>query len=67
MSGMMVINMPMFSLKVKNLRLKDNWYRYLFLALSAILLIVFNVYGLALIILLYIILNVIFYLFKVEF
>ena len=67
MSGMMVINLPMFSLKVKNLRLKDNWYRYLFLVLSAILLIVLNVYGLALIILLYIILNVIFYLFKVEF
>ncbi|QIA09733.1 CDP-alcohol phosphatidyltransferase family protein [Draconibacterium halophilum] len=67
MSGMMVINLPMFSLKVNNLRLKENWYRYLFLALSAVLLIVFNVYGLALVILLYIILNVIFYLFKVEF
>ncbi|HYQ58069.1 MAG TPA: CDP-alcohol phosphatidyltransferase family protein [Draconibacterium sp.] len=67
MSGMMVINLPMFSLKVKNLRFKGNWYRYLFLSLSAVLLIVFNVYGLALIILLYIILNVIFYLFKVQF
>ena len=67
MSGMMVINLPMFSLKVKNLRLKENWYRYVFLALSAVLLITFNVYGLALVILLYIILNVIFYLFKVKF
>ncbi|WP_321368637.1 CDP-alcohol phosphatidyltransferase family protein [uncultured Draconibacterium sp.] len=67
MSGMMVINLPMFSLKVKNLRIKENWYRYLFLALSAVLLVVFNVYGLAMVILLYIILNVIFYLFKVKF
>lgn len=67
MSGMMVINLPMFSLKVKNLRLKDNWYRYLFLVLSAVLFIIFNVYGLALVILLYIILNVIFYLFGVKF
>jgi CDP-diacylglycerol--serine O-phosphatidyltransferase len=67
MAGMMVINMPMFSLKVKNLSWKDNWYRYIFLGLSASLLAIFNVYGLALIILLYIILNVIFYLFKVEF
>jgi CDP-diacylglycerol---serine O-phosphatidyltransferase len=31
-SGMMVITLPMFSLKVKNLKLKDNWYRYIFLA-----------------------------------
>lgn len=67
MAGMMVINMPMFSLKVKNLRWKDNWYRYIFLGLSAILLAIFNVYGLALVILLYILLNVIYYLFKVEF
>lgn len=66
MSTMMVINLPMFSLKVKNLKLKDNWHRYLFLLLSLILLLVFNVYGLALIILLYIVLNVIFYFLKVP-
>ncbi len=67
MSGMMVINMPMFSLKVKNLRLKENWYRYLFIALAFVLLVVLNVYGLALTILLYIIMNVAFYLLKVRF
>lgn len=67
MSGMMVINMPMFSLKVKNLKLADNWYRYLFLVLAAALLLGFNVYGLALTILLYIAMNFVFYLLKVRF
>jgi len=67
MAGMMVINLPMFSLKVKNLNFHDNWYRYLFLVLALLLLIVLNVYGLALVILLYIVLNLIFYLFKVNF
>jgi CDP-diacylglycerol---serine O-phosphatidyltransferase len=67
MSGMMVINMPMFSLKVQNLKFGENWYRYLFLSLALVLLITLNVYGLALTILLYIFLNVIFYLLKVRF
>jgi len=67
MSGMMVINMPMFSLKVKNLKFRENWYRYLFIALAFILLLTLNVYGLALTILLYIIMNVVFYLLKVKF
>jgi CDP-diacylglycerol--serine O-phosphatidyltransferase len=67
MAGMMVINLPMFSLKVSNLSWRDNWYRYIFLALSGVLLLVFTIYGLALIIILYILLNVIYYLLKVEF
>lgn len=67
MSGMMVITMPMFSLKPKSFRFNENWYRYLFLGLSVILLIVFNVYGIALIIFLYILLNLAFYLLKVKF
>ena len=67
MSGMMVINLPMFSLKVKSLKLRDNWYRYLFLLLSGILLVTLNVYGLALTIILYILMNVVFYLLKVKF
>ncbi len=66
MAGMMVINLPMFSLKMKNLSWKDNWFRYVFLALAAILLLALNVYGLALSIVLYILLNVIFYLLKVK-
>lgn len=67
MSGMMIINLPMFSLKVKNLKFADNWYRYVFLALAAVLILTLNVYGLALTILLYVLLNIIFYLLKVEF
>lgn len=65
-SGMMVINLPMFSLKIKSLSFKDNWYRYLFLALSATFIISFKAYGLTLSIFLYIILNVIFYLLRIE-
>jgi CDP-diacylglycerol--serine O-phosphatidyltransferase len=67
MSGMMVITMPMFSLKPKSLSLNENWYRYIFLSISIILLLIFNVYGIALIIFLYIIMNLIFYLMKVKF
>lgn len=67
MAGMMVINLPMFSLKMSNFSIKDNWYRYLFLLLALVLLVSLNVYGLALTIVLYILLNVVFYLFKVKF
>lgn len=66
MSGMMVITMPMFSLKPKSLSFNENWYRYLFLSISIILLIIFNVYGIALIIFLYIFMNLFFYLLKVK-
>ena len=61
-SGMMIISMPMFSLKMKNLTLKDNWYRYLFIILAVLLLLFLKIHGLPLIILSYIILNIIFYL-----
>lgn len=67
MSGMMIVHLPMFSLKMKSLSLKDNWYRYLFIGLSAIFLLIFSFYGLTFIILLYILLNVIFYLIKVKY
>lgn len=67
MSGMMVIHMPMFSLKLKSLKFKENWYRYLLLVLSVILLIIFNVYGLGFIIFVYILLNALFYLLKVKY
>jgi CDP-diacylglycerol--serine O-phosphatidyltransferase len=67
MSGMMVITMPMFSLKPKSFRFNENWYRYLFLAFSLVLVILFNVYGIALIIFLYILTNLVFYLLKVKF
>lgn len=67
MSGMMVISMPMFSLKMQNLSLSGNWYRYIFLILSLLLLLVFGVYGVAMIIFLYILLNVLFYLLGVKY
>jgi CDP-diacylglycerol--serine O-phosphatidyltransferase len=67
MSGMMVINMPMFTLKPKSLSFAESWYRYLFLAVSLVLLIAFSFYGIALIIFFYILLNVVFYLFKVKY
>ncbi|NQU55474.1 MAG: CDP-alcohol phosphatidyltransferase family protein [Bacteroidetes bacterium] len=67
MSGMMVITMPMFSLKPKSFGVRENWYRYLFLALSIVLLIAFNVYGIALIVFLFILMNLAFYLLKVKY
>ncbi|NOR76319.1 MAG: CDP-diacylglycerol--serine O-phosphatidyltransferase [Draconibacterium sp.] len=67
MSGMMVITMPMFSLKPKSLSFNENWYRYIFIAVSIILLIVFNVYGIAMIIFFYILMNVFFYISKVKY
>lgn len=66
MAGMMVITMPMFSLKPHSWGLKENWYRYLFLLISLVLLILFNFYGLAFIILFYIILNIVFYILKIP-
>ena len=60
-SGVMVINLPMFSLKFSSLNLKENWYRYIFLAIALILLAIFHVYGLALTILSYIFLSSIFF------
>ncbi len=66
MAGMMVINLPMLSLKTSNLSWKDNWQRYIFLLGSAIILITLNIYGLAVVILFYILLNVIFYILKVR-
>lgn len=66
-SVLMVADLPMFSLKTTNFRFADNWYRYFFLALSLILLIVLKVYGLSLVIVLYILLNLVFYLFKMKY
>jgi len=59
---MMLISMPMFSMKFKNFALRDNWYRYVFLIIAILLLLFLNIYGLALIILTYILLNIALYL-----
>lgn len=67
MAGVMVITMPMFSLKAKSLRFADNWYRYLFVFVTVALIAVLKVYGLALVIFAYILLNAVFYLLKIKF
>lgn len=66
-SGMMVITLPMFSLKVKNLKWSENWYRYIFLLIAVVLLATLNVYGLALTILTYIFMNIGFYLIGIRY
>ncbi len=66
-SGLLVVSLPMFSLKFKNLNIKSNWYRYLFLILSLLLLSAFHIYGLAMTILLYIFLNILFYLLRIRY
>ena len=63
----MISNIPMFSLKFKSLGFRNNWYRYLFLTISLILLITLNVYGLVFIIFTYILLSVVFYLFNIKY
>jgi len=66
-SVMMVISLPMFSLKFSGLNLQDNWYRYIFLLAALVFLIFFNVFGLALAILTYIFLNILFYLLGIKY
>jgi len=58
-SLMLVVEFPMFSLKVKNLRWSNNKIRYIFIVLSAILLILLHTIAIPAIILLYILLSAI--------
>ena len=51
--------LPLFALKFKNFSWADNKVRYIFLALAAVLLIIFKVVGVPLIIVLYIVLSII--------
>lgn len=57
LSVLMVTRIPLFSLKFSNLRLKDNYDRYLFAAVAVILLIVFGFGSLPLIIPAYIVIS----------
>src|SRR5690554_3409399 len=66
-SGMLVMNLPMFSLKFKSLKLSENWYRYLFLFLAFVFIVVLPLYGLTLTMFTYIILNLVFYIFKIKY
>jgi CDP-diacylglycerol---serine O-phosphatidyltransferase len=47
MSLLLVSELPMFALKFKNLSWTDNKIRFIFLTLSAVLILVFNIYGIA--------------------
>lgn len=66
-SIMMVSNLPMFSLKFKTIGLKGNWFRYLFLIIALMLILLLKFYGLISCIFAYIVLNILFYIFKVKY
>lgn len=66
-SSMLVLNMPMFSLKFKTFKLHENWYRFLFLFLAVVYIVTFPYYGLTLSMFTYILLNIIFYLVGIKF
>jgi CDP-diacylglycerol--serine O-phosphatidyltransferase len=53
-------------LKLTGLNFRDNWYRYVFLLTSLLLLIIMGIYGMVIIILLYIALSISFYLLKIR-
>jgi len=65
-SLLLVSGIPMFSIKFKGLSWKKNRYRYSFLIVSTILLLMMHVYALPLIIAIYILSNMVLYLFRVE-
>jgi CDP-diacylglycerol--serine O-phosphatidyltransferase len=59
---LMISELPMFSLKFRNLVWRENTVRYIFIALSIALLVIFRTNGLAAIILLYILLSLVVFL-----
>lgn len=59
MSFLLVSELPMFSLKFKNLRWSDNKIKYIFLLVSIVLLLLLGVNGLSAVIAWYIVLSVI--------
>ena len=58
-SFLMVSELPMFNLKFKNLKLKENALRYVFLGVTLLMLVFLQIYALPLIIIWYVILSVI--------
>jgi len=61
-SILMVSTLPMFSLKLKSLNLIENWYKFSFFVLGAVLLLIFNVYAIAMLVGLYVLFSTVFYL-----
>ena len=58
MSFLLVSELPMFSLKFKNLTWKENHIRFIFLTISMVLILAFNIYGIAAAILSFILISV---------
>ena len=58
-SFLMVSELPMFNLKFKNLRLKENALRFLFLGVTLLLIVALQIYALPLIIIWYVLLSAI--------
>jgi CDP-diacylglycerol--serine O-phosphatidyltransferase len=56
---LLVSEIPMFSFKTNNYRFKNNWVRYIFIFLSAVLVIVFRLAAFPIIILLYILISLV--------
>lgn len=59
-SILLISNIPLFSFKFKGFAWKDNHYKYIFLLISLVLLIIYQIYALPFIILLYIITSILF-------
>ncbi|WP_068598516.1 CDP-alcohol phosphatidyltransferase family protein [Vaginella massiliensis] len=59
-SFLLISNIPLFSLKFKELSWKDNYYKYIFLIISLIGILVFQIFAIPLIILLYLLFSIIF-------
>ena len=57
MSLLLVSELPMFSLKFKNLSWVDNKVRFIFLSISVVLIIAFNIYGIAAVIVSFILIS----------
>lgn len=61
-SFLMVSELPMFNLKFKNIRLKDNALRYFFLGTTVLMLVFLQIYALPLLIIWYVLLSLVSYL-----
>lgn len=59
LSFLLVVELPLFALKFKHFKWKDNEIRFVFLALSVALLVIFQFVGIPLVIILYILMSVI--------
>lgn len=64
MSFMLIVEIPLFALKFKHLGWKSNELRYSFLLISAVLIIVFQTWSVAIIVFLYLILSLLYNLFN---